>query len=60
LRKIAEKVMKNKTKFDYVFPKFTIESIIEGVVAHELVPKRLSISDLMTKSYQDLMKTLRI
>jgi putative transposase len=54
LRKIAEKVIKNKTKFDYVYPKFTIESIIEGVVAHGLVPKRLSISDLMTKSYENL------
>jgi putative transposase len=55
LRKIADKVLKNKTKFDYVYPKFTIESIIEGVVVHGLVPERLSISDLMTKNYKQLM-----
>ncbi len=54
LRKVAEKVLKNKTKFDYVYPKFDILDIIEGVVVHGLVPERLSISDLMTKSYQDL------
>jgi putative transposase len=54
LRKISEKVLKTKTKFDYVFPKFDILNIIEGVVAHGLVPKRLSISELMTKNYQDL------
>ena len=54
LRKIADKVLKNKTKFDYVYPKFDIYDIIEGVAAHGLVPKRLSISDLITKSYQDL------
>ena len=56
LRKIAEKVLKEKTKtkFDYVYPKFTIESIIEGVAAHGLVPKRLSISDLMTRNYEQL------
>jgi len=55
LRKVADKILKNKTKFDYVYPKFTIESIIEGVVDHGLVPKRLSISDLMTKNYKQLM-----
>jgi putative transposase len=54
LRKISEKVLKTKTKFDYVYPKFDILNIIEGVVAHGLVPKRLSISELMTKNYQDL------
>jgi putative transposase len=54
LRKIAEKVLKAKTKIDYVYPKFTIQSIMEGVVVHGLVPKRLSISDLMTKSYHNL------
>jgi len=54
LRKIADKVLKNKTKFDYVYPKFDIYDIIEGVAAHGLVPKRLSISGLITKSYQDL------
>ena len=55
LRKIAEKVLKIKTKFDYVYPKFTFQSIIEGVVAHRLVPKRLRVSDLMNKNYKDLM-----
>lgn len=54
LRKIADKILKNKTKFDYVYPKFNVFDIIEGVAAHGLVPKRLSISDLMMKSYQDL------
>jgi len=55
LRKIADKVLKNKTKFDYVFPKFDIYDIIEGVVVHGLVPKRLSVSELMTKNYSELM-----
>ena len=57
LRKIAESIWKknNKnTKFDYVSPKFDVFDIIEGVVDHGLVPKRLSISDLMTRNYQDL------
>ncbi len=54
LGKVTEKVLKNKTKFDYVYPKFDILDIIEGVVVHGLVPKRLSVSDLMTKNYQDL------
>ena len=54
LRKNIDKVIKNKTKFDNVYPKFTIDSIIEGVVAHRLVPIRLSIADLMSKSYEDL------
>lgn len=54
LRKISELIIKNKTKFDYVYPKFTIQSIMEGVADHGLVPKRLSISDLMMKSYRDL------
>ncbi len=54
LRKVAGKVLKNKTKFDYVYPKFDILDIIEGVVDHGLVPKRLSISDLTTKSYHGL------
>lgn len=52
LRKVVDKVLKNKTKFDYVYPKFTIESIIEGIEVHGLVPKRLSISDLMTRNYE--------
>ena len=54
LRKNIDKIIKNKTKFDNVYPKFTIDSIIEGVVVHRLVPKRLSIADLMSKSYEDL------
>ena len=54
LRKITDKVLKANTKFDYVYPKFDVYQIIEGVVAHGLVPKRLSISDLMTRSYQDM------
>jgi putative transposase len=54
LRKNIDKIIKNKTKFDNVYPKFTIDSIIEGVVAHRLVPIRLSIADLMSKSYEDL------
>jgi putative transposase len=55
LRKVSELVTKVKTKFDYVSPKFTIESIIEGLAVHGLVPERLSISDLMNKSYSELM-----
>ncbi len=54
LRKNVDKVIKNKTKFDNVYPKFTVHSIIEGVAAHGLVPTRLSIADLMSKSYEDL------
>lgn len=38
---------KTKTKFDNVFPKFNVFDIIEGVVVHGLVPKRLSVSDLL-------------
>lgn len=37
-----------------VNPRFSVLDIMEGVVAHGLVPKRLSISELMTKSYHDL------
>ncbi len=54
LKKISDKILKPKTKFDYVYPKFSINTIMEGIAVHGLVPKRLSISDLMTKSYQDL------
>ena len=54
LRKIATRIIKNKTKFDYVYPKFDILDIIEGIVDHGLVPKRLSISDLLTKNYKSL------
>lgn len=54
LRKNIDKIIKNKTKFDNVYPKFDILDIIEGVVAHRFVPTRLSIADLMSKSYKDL------
>lgn len=54
LKLSADKVLKIKTKFDYVYPKFDIFDIIEGVVVHGLVPKRLSVSDLMTSSYKNL------
>lgn len=54
LRKVSEIVLKAKTKFDYVSPKFDILDIIEDIVAHGLVPERLSISDLMMQNYQDL------
>jgi len=37
-----------------VNPRFSVLDIMEGVVAHGLVPKRLSVSDLMNKSYEDL------
>lgn len=52
LRKISEKILKAKTKFDYVSPKFTIYSIIEGLAVHGLVPKRLSVSDLLSSKIQ--------
>ena len=54
LRKISKTILRVKTKFDNVYPKFDVYDIIEGVVAHGLVPERLSISDLMTKSYHNL------
>lgn len=37
-----------------VDPRFNVLDIMEGVVVHGLVPERLSISDLMSKSYEDL------
>ena len=37
-----------------VDPRFNVYDIMEGVVEHGLVPERLSVSDLMTKSYHDL------
>lgn len=37
-----------------VDPRFNVLDIMEGVVAHGLVPKRLNVSDLMTKNYQSL------
>ena len=43
LRKIAERTIKNKIKFDYVYPKFNVFDIMEGVVVQGLVPKRLSL-----------------
>ncbi len=58
LRKVSGLVIKAKTKFDYVSPKFDILDIIEGLAVHGLVPKRLSISDLMTKSYKQLKAVL--
>ena len=54
LRRIAELVIKSKTKFDNVYPKFDVLYIVEGVVEHRLVPRRLSISDLMTQSFHNL------
>ena len=54
LRKVAELIIKTKIKFDNVYPKFDILDIIEGVVVHGLVPKRLSISDLIMKNYRNL------
>lgn len=60
LREGSEIVQKNKkikTKFDEIYKvnlKFNVYDIIEGVAAHGLVPRRLSISDLMSKSYQNL------
>ncbi len=55
LRKVSELVIKAKTKFDYVSPKFDILELMEGLAVHGLVPERLSISDLMSKSYSELM-----
>lgn len=43
-----------------VDPKFSINTIMEGVVVHGLVPERLSISELMTKSYHDLGMSHRL
>ena len=54
LRRIAELVIKSKTKFDNVYPKFDVLYIMEGVAEHRLIPRRLSISDLMTKSFHNL------
>ncbi len=36
-----------KTKFDNVYPKFNVYDIIEGVAVQGLVPKRLSVSELL-------------
>jgi putative transposase len=38
-----------------VNPRFNVHDIMEGIVAHGLVPIRLSVSDLMSKSYSELM-----
>jgi putative transposase len=43
-----------------VDPRFNVYDIMEGVVAHGLVPKRLSISDLMNVSYKDLRMSHRL
>jgi len=37
-----------------VNPRFSVLDIMEGVAVHGLVPKRLSVSDLMSRSYEDL------
>lgn len=47
-------------KAGHVYPKFSIDTIIEGVAVHGLVPKRLSISDLMMASYHDLGMSHRL
>ena len=38
-----------------VDPRFNVLDIMEGVAVHGLVPERLSVSDLMSKSYSELM-----
>jgi len=43
-----------------VNPRFNVLDIMEGIAAHGLVPLRLSISDLMTKSYQQLRMKHRL
>lgn len=43
-----------------VNPKFSINTIMEGIAVHGLVPKRLSISDLMIKSYENLRMSYRL
>jgi putative transposase len=43
-----------------VDPRFNVLDIMEGVAAHGLVPKRLSISDLMSESYKDLRMSHRL
>ena len=37
-----------------VNPRFNVLDIMEGIAVHGLVPKRLSVSDLMSISYEDL------
>ena len=37
-----------------VDPRFSVLDVMEGVAVHGLVPERLSVSDLMTKSYEQL------
>ena len=55
LRKVSEKINKSSIiKFDNVYPKFDVYDITEVVAAHGLVPRRLSISDLMTQSFHNL------
>ena len=43
-----------------VNPRFNVLDIMEGVVEHGLVPERLSVSDLMTKDYQQLRMSHRL
>lgn len=38
-----------------VNPRFNVHDIMEGIAVHGLVPIRLSVSDLMNKSYSELM-----
>ncbi len=43
-----------------VNPRFNVLDIMEGIVAHGIVPKRLSVSDLMTKNYEQLKTSMMI
>ena len=43
-----------------VDPTFSVYDIMEGVAVHGLVPKRLSISDLMSISYENLGMSHRL
>lgn len=43
-----------------VNPRFNVLDIMEGIAEYGLVPERLSISDLMTKSYQQLGMSHRL
>jgi putative transposase len=43
-----------------VNPRFNVLDIMEGLAVHGLVPLRLSISDLMTKSYSQLRMSHRL
>jgi putative transposase len=43
-----------------VNPRFNVLDIMEGIAVHGLVPKRLNVSDLMTKSYKQLKLSIKI